>query len=433
LATNSVTLLNGTTADANDVENKVNPLYSDIDETNVDQTAIMVLTNVAQNLSGVKTIISGGRLDFSTIANSLLLPSGTPSVSRSAAYINNQLNVYDGSNIRFWSPIDKASLGIHNLGLKLSGGAISIAGLGNTALAASNAAWISYPSATAGVWLSQTLTADQTIASGGLKGRWGTTASVAWGSDMPLAIGVCSKDDTASGIRFFLTRNPAMTTTPASTNNIGIDGTAPATADQGNIVLFGSAANTGYNSRPCRIIGGVRATCDNSAGGVWTITALDNGDGIGNFYNFGPRTFTMPIAQHGGGGTAPAAGKYVLTNGGTAPVFTTNSLLYSIDLFGYCDYNFFLDADGGTDGASAVTASLTIPFSKAHAANDIVAGIGFVAGPAVNNSCILSIDSSPNGCRFLRNSSASGTSNWLLSDMGAGSRTLQGRANYRAF
>lgn len=50
MATNPLTLLNGTTADANDVEDKVNPLYTSIDSGNVGAsnktgTGVFVLTN----------------------------------------------------------------------------------------------------------------------------------------------------------------------------------------------------------------------------------------------------------------------------------------------------------------------------------------------------------------------------------------------------
>lgn len=325
---------------------------------------IIITDAGAQNITGAKTITGSGQINGGTVANGIVLGTSAPSTTTNAtSVLNNQLNIYDGTSARIYVPVDKANSGVTNLGLKLSAGAISITGLGNTALAASNAAWVSYPSSTPASWLSQTVTADQTIASGGIKGRWGTTASVAWANDVPLSIGVCSSDNTAANIRFFLARDPTMTTTPSSTNNIGIDGTAPVTASQTNIVLFGSGANTGYNSRPCRIIGACRATCDSSAGGVWTITALDNGDGLMNFYNFGARQYIMPLAQMGA-----VTGSFLLTNGGTAPIFTTNTYVYWIGMDGSFEGQVYLDGDGGTDGATAVDTRLVTPYTNPNAA-----------------------------------------------------------------
>ena len=384
----------------------------------------------AQNLSGIKTVVSGGRWDFSSIVDSLLLPSGTPATTNSAAFINKQLSIFDGTLNRIFVPVDKASIGIHNLGLKLSAGVLTVTGLGNVALAGNNAGWVSYPSATAGSWLSQTVTADQSITSGNIKGRFGTTASVAWGSDMPMAIGVTSSDDTGTNLRFFITRNPAMTTTPASTNNIGIQGTAPAISDQNNIVLFGAAANTGYNSRPCRIIGACRGTIDNSAGGVMTITALDNGDGIGNFYNFGRRDFTMPLAQNG----APA-GKYFIDNGGTAPTFaTTNKNIYRVDMSGVVTNEFYFNqAAGGTAGAGAVNLLLALPAAIIASVSQRFSGARCFSSTVRDVITLCEGGSSASTVGFLYQNTTTQCLNVTNADMSNGNRHVDGVVRFHAF
>jgi len=410
-------------------------------------SGIKLVNNALQRSDGSSwTLISAGAQNFvgdsatQTLTNKtiqpvaqdgLLLPINAPTAGTgSVAFANNQILVWDGSAVRTYINVEKSPTTIHNLGLKLSAGALSVTGLGNVALAANNSGWVAYPSSTAGVWLCQPITADQTISSGGIKGRWGTTASIAWGSDMPMAIGVTSKDDTAAGIRFFITRNQAMTITPSNLNNIGIDGTAPVTSDQSNIVLFGSTVNTGYNNRPCRIIGAFRITIDNSAGGVATVTALDNGDGINNFYNFGTRELDYPLNQNGA-----AVGTPMLANGGTAPVFTTNILKYTPLMSGHFWYSWRLDADGGADGAGAVSAKLTMPYTTTAAPVGQF-GISEVTWANGANSQ-GAVFSRPYGgsvsIEFLRNPTATTSAPLLNSDFPAGARTINGNGYFKAF
>lgn len=414
-------LTNGTTADANEVMGNFNSVAS------------VVNGNIAAiNIDETDNYTWSGINDFST-ANSIKIPSTAPTASRAIAHLNNQLNIHDGTSARIYVPVDKASVGIHNIGWNLAGGAINIVAFGNvTSLSASNSGWISYPH-TSGQWLSQPVTADQGISSGGLKGRWGTTASVAYGSDMPFAIGVCSSDGTAANIRFFLTRNPAMKLTPANTNNIGIDGTAPVTSDQGNIVLFGTGANTGYNSRPCRIIGAVRATCDATAGGVWTITAADTGDGIGTFYNFGSRVFTMPISQNGA-----TAGKYFADNGGTAPTFTSeNTYNYSVQMDGLVNIQFlFHNTAGGTAGAGAVAAQLALPATPLSlGAQSNFIGAGYAQGTSVATlGTLFAAPATPNLISLeYQTVIVTTTASILNSNLAAALRSYRGFAQYKAF
>lgn len=76
MATKALTLLNGTTADANEVMLLIDPLYTDIDETNVDQTAIVVASgNVNQSINGNKTL-TGTTTLAATIINGALTAAG---------------------------------------------------------------------------------------------------------------------------------------------------------------------------------------------------------------------------------------------------------------------------------------------------------------------------------------------------------------------
>jgi hypothetical protein len=132
------TLTNGTTADANQVMQNFNDARTQING-NIDHTNIL--------LTDSYTYTNPGRITFSG-ANTLVLPTAAPTVTSSVSVLNNQLNIFDGTTSRIYVPVDKVSSGTYNLGLKLSAGALSVTGLGNTALAITNAGWVS-PSSTA--------------------------------------------------------------------------------------------------------------------------------------------------------------------------------------------------------------------------------------------------------------------------------------------
>jgi hypothetical protein len=149
----------------------------------------------------------------------------------------------------------------NNFDITLSAGVLTITGQGGTAISPTNYGWLTVPSTTAGQSVTLGVNAATNLAiqddsgTDQIKGRWGTTASVAWGSEMPIFLGYANYDNTAANGRFFLTRNPMMTKMPASANNIGIAGTAPATSAQTNCVLFGATADPGMAGKPAIILG----------------------------------------------------------------------------------------------------------------------------------------------------------------------------------
>lgn len=103
MATKATTLLNGTTADANEVMSLFDPLYTDIDETNVDQTAIVVATNVNQTIAGNKTFTGTTTLAATTISGALTAAgatfSGDVAFDTDTFYVDAANNrVYVGSN-----------------------------------------------------------------------------------------------------------------------------------------------------------------------------------------------------------------------------------------------------------------------------------------------------------------------------------------------
>jgi len=275
----------------------------------------------------------------------------TPSYDNTA---NNSTIVfpYTGASVRAaYEDIAVPAGSFKNLGLTFSANVLSVTNAAGAALSALTPGYVSCPLLTGGLYRMFKIETAQTInsaahASPQILGRWGTTASVAWGSAMPIYIGLANKDDTDAGARFFLSRNPCMTTTPASTNNIGVAGTAPSSSSQNNIVLFGTTANTGYDSKPCVIIGSIQMTCDNSSGGSWTVGSLVQGrDGFGLLQK--GVVFTFPKLQNG-------ATLNYLSAGGAATTLafegtTATSLTYSLDpITGMC--NFWMI--GGTRSAA---------------------------------------------------------------------------------
>lgn len=101
MAVNPLTLLDGTTAFASDVEAKFNPLYTDIAPTNVG----------ASNKTGTGKFV----LDTnSTLTNAIIsfapqgcvLPATTPTTNRSAALVIGVLQIHDGTSAKSYLRTD---------------------------------------------------------------------------------------------------------------------------------------------------------------------------------------------------------------------------------------------------------------------------------------------------------------------------------------
>jgi len=108
-----------------------------------------------------------------------------------------------------------------------------------------------------------------------------------------------------------------------------------------------------------------------SASDDWTVTALGIRDGIGKWQQ--GENFIFPVAVFGA-----AAGTFIQANGGTAPIFTTNTGGYQIDKDGSVRFSVRMANDGGTDGVGAVLTRVTIPYiaTDAIAASGVMIGYG---------------------------------------------------------
>ncbi len=257
-----------------------------------------------------------------------------------------------------------------NLGINYNAGTgvFTIRSASGSDLSSSNPGIIVLPSkATPGNFTTYSVTANQDFiddvgASEIIGNLFGLTTGIAYTQDIPFFIYAVT-NDAEDTISFMISRIPHATSAPASAN---IGTPAAANADtQGSFFSFNSVTVGDYDTNPCACIGSFRMRM--SASDDWTVQTLSNSDGIGLFqegilFNFVVGTF------------GAASGTFLFANGGTAPVFTTNTYNYSISKTGMCNININLDGDGGTDGVGAVAVLIAQPYKNAYSGG--VSGVG---------------------------------------------------------
>jgi len=261
-------------------------------------------------------------------------------------------------------------------------------------------------------------------------GRMGTTASVAWGSAMPLFCYLVNKDNTAANVKLGLSRDPTKGVTPASEDNIGYTSNAAATSAQGNLFLANTAI-AGYNSVPCQLVGSVTAVCDASVGGIWTFGTLTAGrDGIGN--SSLTKTFatewTFPLGQNGAD-----AGTY-LESAGTTPVFATNAYYYYLSGGGLCTVSYHMTGDGGTDGAGIGVLKISLPLRTVlplH--NHIIFPTTFLGATTINGGPTGTVEVSLGSAVCYYNISTTALGYVSEGMFSAGNRYIEGGGSYPAF
>jgi hypothetical protein len=279
------------------------------------------------------------------------------------------LVLFDGSSLFFSGA---SNVGTMNLGISYSGGTFNITDAVGGALSSTNAALVTFQNASSiGQLITLTVTSPYAFTDNAGSNDiganlFGITSGKAWGNDCPFylyAIIASAQNDVAFGFG----RIPHLTVAPASAN-LAVAGTTAATT-QGSLFLMkknGSNPTVGnFQNQPCVCIGSFRMQATSTP--AWTVQALNTTDGIGN-YNEGT-TFTFPLAQHGA-----ATGTYFLANGGTAPIFTTNTFLYYPKKNGLVHVSLFVTGDGGTDGSGSVNTQIALPFTL-----DATGGSGYNA------------------------------------------------------
>lgn len=263
---------------------------------------------------------------------------------------------------------------VSNLGLTLSGGVLTVVDSQGEALTDENPGFVTVPSTTAGQLAVLKVTAggvvnDDVNASSHLTNLgFGITETTAWANDMPFFLYVVNKANSdinsADGnSAFFLARHPSLATTPAAANDIGDTGAISVNDSQNVILIMDDVTVANYTSLPCQLIGSIRMRWS-AVTADWTIQTLGNNDGFGETQL--NKTFatqwTYPLNQNGA-----SAGTYLIANGGTAPVFSSNFYSYKINRNGSCRVMIVLTGDGGTDGAGAVRAQVTLPYTHSIA------------------------------------------------------------------
>jgi hypothetical protein len=270
----------------------------------------------------------------------------------------------------------QTSLSYSNLSLTLSAGVITLAGFDATALSATNPAYIYMPSnATISQTVQYTLTANQTLTISNMTNNLlGQTTGIAVTSSFPVWVYLCTAAD-GTTLTLGVSGVPHLRQAPA-VGTIGTPASAVATT-QGSLFLASSVTVANYAANAVLCIGSFLLQMNSS--NVYTAQALTNSDGIGQFND--NTLFTFPIGLKG----ASANGHFA-SNGGTAPVFSTDQIFYTVARNGTCTTYIDMDGDGGTDGAGAVQALLIVPYvgnsSLAHPQTYAISQ-GFAGGSAV--------------------------------------------------
>lgn len=333
-------------------------------------------------------------------------------------------------------PIERAPIGtVVNGRMNLSSGTFSIVGADGNALSASNKMKavirdsVGKPitvTFTTGPSFQDDAHAVDTDFVGTGTMSWGTTASTAWSPAMPFLLGICSADDSGTTPIMVLGRGPVLTT--GASSNIGYWDNAPSVASQNNVfALTATNVTATHANRPITWVGSFRMV--KSAADDWTVQAFDSGDGIGNFYNFGRRKFTMAQGQNGA-----AASRFMLANGGTTPQWTTMFYEYSISMdTGFCTVGIRFDGDGGTDGAGSVTALVALPCLN-PTTSFCYSGNAYVKWAATNEQDIdFNPQTNATNANISRNTSATVRVLMQNADFSAGARTLEASATYPSF
>jgi len=193
--------------------------------------------------------------------------------------------------------------GWSNLGISYSGGTFTIHSEDGTALSSSTGYITVQSKANPGRLTTISVTANQTFEDSAgtseiINNTFGTDAGTAWTYNMPFYIYAVSNDD-EDAIAFMISRFPSLRSSPAAAN-IGAPDDAVAD-DSASFFSLENIDESVYDQNPCVCIGSFRMTKD--ASDDWTVTTLDNRDGIGQFQTGNSYTYDPIITGTGTAGT----------------------------------------------------------------------------------------------------------------------------------
>lgn len=249
-----------------------------------------------------------------------------------------------------------------NLGISYNASTFSVTGA-TASLSATNPAYVVLPSnANKGQQILYSITADQTFVddsgSSTIAGNtFGTTAGVGWGNDCPFylyAVSNASAGSPETAVNFMIARVPNLTTSPVA-GKIGKTGSSVADS-QGSLFSLGNITVADYASSPCVCMGSFRMQKTTAGTDDWTVSALAVSDGIGQFND--TIVFTFPTGENGN-----ATGSFTSANGGTAPIWNSQTAFYSVSKQGLVSYVANLTGSVTTNGVGAVSFKPNVPLA----------------------------------------------------------------------
>lgn len=317
------------------------------------------------------------------------------------------------------------SLMSNNIGVGLSAGTFSVQGANGLPLSEANPAFVTMPSkATPGKMQSFTFTTNQSFiddngASNIIGNLFGLPTGEAYAQDIPFYLYLI-QDDAATSPKFACCRIPNRNTSPVAAN-IGCPGIANANT-QGSMFIFGAVTVANYEQNPCICLGSFRMRM--SALDDWTVQALGNSDGVGLFND--STVFNMPLGVFGA-----ASGTFLKDNGGTAPIFTTNSFTYTLDKAGKMLGSYYMAGDGGGDGGGAVTTAMATPLipQEAQVVANQACTLIYLNGGGLSSGSV-SYDSTVDSGSFRFNTA--GLANIQNADFTNGTRQIDGKLEFLA-
>jgi hypothetical protein len=306
---------------------------------------------------------------------------------------------FGGANTSGW---------ISNLGFTLAANVFTITDAQGTALSSTNPAHFTVRSATSGQLNTVIIDAPKTVEDDGHgsttlnMGLLGTTASVAWGSEMPLFIyGYEDPNNAGEGLICF-SRSPVMVTTPASANNIGFKGDDPTTSGEDNIfILEASLTASQHQSLPVTLLGSIGVTRGADATDDWTLEAnAHNGIGSDSLRRTFATQWTFPGGQNGGittaGGTNNYATRLYVAGGNLAddvPTWATSGsiiALYHIAADGAIFYEYStMSAGNCTNGDVAAQLQLAVPVRATGYSSRYLVPFGYAAITGIADDIVL--------------------------------------------
>jgi len=281
-------------------------------------------------------------------------------------------------------------IGVVNLGISYSSNTLTVLSAGGTALSGSNIGYVTLQSkGTSGQLVTIPVTANQSIVDSGgssemVDNLFGLPTGDNWGAnDLPFFLYAVSNDD-EDAIAFMFSRVPQATVSPAS-GSIGKPSSADADT-QGSFLSLEDVTVGDYDENPCICIGSFRMRFTQpGAADDWTVQTLAARDGIGNYQE--GYEFVFPAGTMGN-----ASGSFFSANGGTAPLFDSESARYKLSRTGFYQLRS-RSADCSTSGVGAVELRMYTPFTAVSTiyGNSTMTHVTDAAPPAKMNLAATTI------------------------------------------